>query len=100
MCYIQSEGAVFLAFTLANAVDRERTMSAKAYRRKTKGKRTGDVLSVRQAIRRVYPALERELFKNIVDGVSYDRMCVPLNRPDFYGYRRKVLDILAREEES
>lgn len=81
------------------AVENDGAMSAKAYRRRTKGKRTSDVLSVRQAIRRVYPALERELFANIVDGISYDRMCVPLNRPDFYGYRRKVLDMLSEVEE-
>lgn len=73
-------------------------MSAKTYIRRTQGKHTGDLLSVREAIRRVYPALERELYANIVDGVSYDRMQgVPLNRPDFYGYRRKILDLLQSE---
>ena len=52
---------------------------------------------LQNAAERVYPALAKELVYSIANGASYDQMRaergrIGINRADFYGYRRKVVD--------
>ena len=69
---------------------------AKTYKSRHSMPTAYDRTRLQKAAECVYPALARELVMSIAENASYDKISengsVGINRGDFYGYRRKVID--------
>lgn len=69
---------------------------SKNYRGRHKLPDNVDRARLMQTAQQVCPAIAAEVCRNIVDRVSYDALdkqtAVGINRSDFYGYRRRVID--------
>ena len=70
---------------------------AKEYKARHTVPRRIDRERLQEAAESVYPALADMLAYSIAEKASYSRIrsergCVGINRYDFYGYRRKVVD--------